>query len=378
MIFGTANKLMSKIKPSLKTFVGMMQILGGMSFAFNIEWPTIFNQIVEYSKALSIDFAAIIPIGCFTTEWTFTQNFYMQVSYPPFVLIAMLSIHKVRALGLREQVDPPDKEIQFEHEELVASSLGHCFTFVFMIYPAVSQCIFQALISQDLAEGESLLRVDFQVDYESDTHQVLIVVAVLMVLVYPLGFPLSIAGVLYQNRAGLLRDESAERQQFAPLVEDYRNDCYYWEALEMFRKIMLTGLLIFFSPGSIFQLVLGLMVSAVFLVLSVRTQPFTSRFNNRFKVATDVAIMTTFCVAVLMNKHVDSSQEPTWMSRSLFDAVFAVINIWVPMMVVAVELFTQAAEDDDEEVSTYVHTDSLSSQRLITTFRAHLLVDRVV
>ena len=133
MVFGTANKYLEKIKPSLKTFVGMTQILGGMSFAFNIEWPTIFNQIVEYSKALSIDFAAILPIGCFTTEWTFTQNFYMQVTYPPFVLVAMLIIHKVRFSGLREQVDPPDKEIQNEHEGLVAESLGHCFTFVFMI-----------------------------------------------------------------------------------------------------------------------------------------------------------------------------------------------------------------------------------------------------
>lgn len=194
----------------------------------------------------------------------------------------------------------------------------------------------------------------FQVDYESDTHQVLVVIAVFMVLIYPLGFPLSIAGVLYQNRAGLLRDESPERQQFAPLVEDYRNDCYYWEALEMFRKIMLTGLLIFFSPGSIFQLVLGLLISAVFLVLSVRIQPFTSRFNNRFKVATDVAIMATFSVAVLMNKHVDSSQEPSWMSKTLFDAVFAFVNIWIPLTVVGIELFTQGYDDsDDEEIHEY-------------------------
>jgi hypothetical protein len=219
--------------------------------------------------------------------------------------------------------------------------------------PAVSQCIFQALISQDLAANEELLRVDFQVDYGSDTHQLLVYVAVFMVLIYPLGFPLSIAFVLYKNREGLLIDESAERQQFSPLVDDYRNECYYWEALEMFRKIMLTGLLIFFSPGSIFQLVLGLLVSAAFLVLSVRIQPFTSRFNNRFKVATDVAIMTTFAIAILMNGHVDTSNEPSWMSKNVFDAVFAIINIWIPLMVVAIELFTQNAVHEEEEIHEY-------------------------
>jgi hypothetical protein len=88
-------------------------------------------------------------------------------------------------------------------------------------------------------------------------------------------------------------------------VADYRLDCYYWEALEMFRKVLLTGLMIFFSPGSVFQLVFGVLISAVFLTFSVWQRPFLSRFNNRFKIATDVAIMVTFAIAIMMNKNVD-------------------------------------------------------------------------
>ena len=41
---------------------------------------------------------------------------------------------------------------------------------------------------------------------------------------------------------------------------DYRLECWYWEALEMFRKIILTGLMIFWSRGSVQQLAIGVQV----------------------------------------------------------------------------------------------------------------------
>ena len=121
----------------------------------------------------------------------------------------MLVVFKMRRSSLRTQVNPPDKEIQFEHEALLSSSLSTCFTFVFMIYPAVSQTIFQALIPQRLDDDTVMLRADFQVDYESAGHVIVIYMAIFMVLVYQIGFPASIAYMLYANREGLLIEDSA-------------------------------------------------------------------------------------------------------------------------------------------------------------------------
>ena len=218
VILKSIGENLGKVRPPLKQFVGMTQILAGMSFAFNIQWPDVFNQVVEYSKALSIDFASIIPVGCVASSWTFTENFYFQIFYPPIVLAIMLVVFKMRRSSLRTQVNPPDKEIQFEHEALLSSSLSTCFTFVFMIYPAVSQTIFQALIPQRLDDDTVMLRADFQVDYESAGHVIVIYMAIFMVLVYPIGFPASIAYMLYANREGLLIEDSAERKTFDPLV----------------------------------------------------------------------------------------------------------------------------------------------------------------
>jgi hypothetical protein len=266
----------------------------------------------------------------------------------------MLLVHNVRRSTLREQTDPPDKEIQLEHEELTSASLSHCFTFVFMIYPAVSQTIFQALISQELSSDTDLLRVDFQIDFGSPTHTVLIYFAVFMIFVYPLGFPAAIMYTLWNNRDGLVIAESPERKQFDPLVADYKLECYYWEALEMFRKVLLTGIMIFFVPGSVFQLVFGVLLSATFLVLSVSIQPYLSRFNNNFKIASDVAIMATFAIAVMMNKNVDTTQEPQWMDETVFDLAFSFFNVLLPALVVLHDIHRQySTPDENEETHTY-------------------------
>merc|ERR1712159_587788 len=112
--------------------------------------------------------------------------------------------------------------------------------------------------------------------------------------------------------------------------------------------------MIFFVPGSVFQLVFGVLISASFLIFSVWARPFVTRFNNRFKIATDLAIMVTFAIAIMMNKSVDTSREPRWLDKSVFDALFSIVNILVPTMVVLVEFYTQATTNEETvEVHEY-------------------------
>jgi hypothetical protein len=351
----SVGNMIGSVKPSLKSYIGLTQILGGMSFAFDIEWPNLFDELVALTKLLSIDVASLLPMGCFAGVWTFTGNFYFQIGYPLIVLLLFFALYKVRKSQLPEQVDPPDREIKVQYEDLTESSLNACFTFIFMIFPAVSQTIFKALIPQPLSEDTTLLRVDFQVDFESTEHTVVMYVAVLMILVYPLGIPIAIVYMLSANRDGLLTPESVERKRFDPLVGDYKLTCYYWEAIEMFRKVLLTGIMSFFVPGSIFQLIFGVLISAGFLGLSVSLRPYLSRFNNRFKIATDIAVLATFSVAIMMNANVDRSGEPEWIDDYFFDIVFTIVNVIVPLGVVVVELLVQMTRSAAEAEQFHGH-----------------------
>ena len=161
--------------------------------------------------------------------------------------------------------------------------------------------------------------------------------------------------MLSGNRDGLLTPESVERKRFDPLVGDYKLTCYYWEAIEMFRKVLLTGIMSFFVPGSIFQLIFGVLISAGFLGLSVSLRPYLSRFNNRFKIATDIAVLATFSVAIMMNANVDRSGEPEWIDDYFFDIIFTIVNVIVPLGVVVVELLVQMTRSAAEAEQFHGH-----------------------
>jgi hypothetical protein len=82
-------------------------------------------------------------------------------------------------------------------------------------------------------------------------------------------------------------------------------------------------------------------------------RPFVSRFNNRFKIITDVAIMTTFAIAIMMNSNVDVSQEPGWLGKKVFDMAFTVVNMVLPACVVFAEILAQTETEEEEEVHEY-------------------------
>ena len=345
--FGRFTKGFKTMLPAIRTAIGLTQVLSGMAFACDITYPPLFSDLMGRLKILQIDIWSFIPFGCIT-EFNYYTSFYAQTITPPAVLTFMYFVHKVRKATLTRQIVPPDLAIQEEHDQLLASSLNICFTFVFLIYPAVSQTVFVAFIPQQIDENEIMLRTDFQVNYDTVEHLAVLSNAALMVLVYPIGFPLLIFLWLFTNRAELRKDGSAARVAFDPLVGAYKLEFWYFEAIEMFRKIILTGLMIFWTPGSVQQLVVGVQISAFFLIISIKTRPFLTRFNNNFKIVTDLAVMVTFNVAVLLSERVDWSMEPEFITREILDMMLIVVNMLIPSIVVILELSRSTSETRSE------------------------------
>ena len=69
----------------------------------------------------------------------------------------------------------------------------------------------------------------------------------------------------------------------------------------MTRKVALTGIMIFFRPGSVQQLLVGGTIASFYMAAAATKRPFVSRFDNNFKIATDGAIIVTFNIAVMLN-----------------------------------------------------------------------------
>merc|ERR1711969_212677 len=109
-----------------------------------------------------------------------------------------------------------------------------------------------------------------------------------------------------------IRDVSTGRE-YSFLVNAYKSRYFYWEGVDMVRKLMLVGMLVIAGRGSAAQLFLAVCVSFVSFSLQVYLQPYKHWEDNVFKVLVEVHIFLVVTVSLvikfLSSESVSSDQE---------------------------------------------------------------------
>jgi hypothetical protein len=126
---------------------------------------------------------------------------------------------------------------------------------------------------------------------------------------------------------------------------------YYWDCFEMLRKVSITGILMFVSPGSLFQLVVGIILCIGFGFSAAWFQPYVSGTANIFKVGTEVTLLVTLVLAVMLKIDLSTETMPCvpWgddesasaCGTSFIGVVMFLTNTVVPGATMAMGVFTE-------------------------------------
>ena len=73
----------------------------------------------------------------------------------------------------------------------------------------------------------------------------------------------------------------------------YEREYYYWEVVELFRKLLLTAGLVVVENGSPVQLLLGLFIAAVYIVAFTQYQPFEEDLDDMLQIICSFQIIVT-------------------------------------------------------------------------------------
>lgn len=326
---GHKMEKVAAISTLVKIFVGLVQILTQVEFTLELRWPPMFAWLVNLLKVFSFDFLAFIDIGC-VADYTFYDKFAIAIfMIPGFLAITYgIYIYRKDVVGIANQT----------------SKMG--FAVIFLSYPFVSTSMFQGLSCRQLDQDEEWLSVDMQIDCLSTSYSVFRVMAAVGICAYPLGIPVMTLYTLVLNRDGVRSEGSDTYARFEFLVGDYKPDYYYWDALEMLRKVLVTGMLMFVSRGSMFQLLVGLVICLIFLFASAWLQPFKSEIANIFKSATEFCLVLTLALCVMSK--VDLEMEDV--SEDVIGALLLGTNTVLPLvaLVAAIWLYGIEANEVDE------------------------------
>eukprot|EP01047_Picozoa_sp_COSAG01_P019293 COSAG01_NODE_1068_length_11878_cov_45.012395_4_plen_1116_part_00 len=187
----------------------------------------------------------------------------------------------------------------------VNDSLGRLFLLVFLVYPGLTSKIFDIFLCRDLGPGTTPGRV-LHADYGVDCDETLLVrngLGVLLVVIWPIGVPAMLLVLMLRYREAIVTQDENVLRMFQFVVADYKLEYWYWEVVELARKLLLSGLIAVMGRGSVAQSALAAMISFLFFGLSVRTLPFKSRALNAIKIVSEVQLfmVVLMCVILQMN-----------------------------------------------------------------------------
>ena len=80
--------------------------------------------------------------------------------------------------------------------------------------------------------------------------------------------------------ADIARLQRRAMSQVGFLFAAYRMDCWYWETVELLRKLALTSILALIAPGSAGQVVVGLLLAFVMLLFNLALKPYAEKAMN--------------------------------------------------------------------------------------------------
>jgi hypothetical protein len=133
-----------------------------------------------------------------------------------------------------------------------------------------------------------------------------------MILVYPIGIPGLYFYLLWTYRREIssrvpspshgAKETTAEELAISPLsllFHSYRPHLWWWEMVETANRLLLTGVLVLIAQGSALQIVIGLLLSLLFIRLYDSFDPFDDHVVSAVKNLSQWQIFFVFLIALL-------------------------------------------------------------------------------
>ncbi|XP_071833691.1 uncharacterized protein [Apostichopus japonicus] len=332
-----------------KIVLGFYQVMGEFWDSLDvIYWPEVFKGISNWLALLQFNISTIlIKPSCFFPKVTLNaySEFLIGVTVTSVVVLVpaiAICFRKIRATYIQRQFSnigsghPPP--IIFKQDRLWLATLltlyitypSTCYSIITLYSPA---CQSFALDS-DMRHNVTLLRSDFSINCNTRTHRNFEIAAYFF-SVYIVAFP----GVLFyllrkhqKLQSSAVGDQTSLTSSLYPqwlrfLCENYKDQYWYWEIVELTRKVSQMYILILFGWGSSLSIFITVLLAVIFLTLHASFSPMRDKFEQNLQLASLSAIFLNMLMVTVPGYETDSAFAKNAMSLILIFLNISVLCI---------------------------------------------------
>ncbi|KAK9867386.1 hypothetical protein WJX84_004228 [Apatococcus fuscideae] len=284
------------ILTKVKLLITHVQILSLLE-SYDVAWPTKTTTSFSIADTLNVGVSLTAPPCFWGPQFRFYHYYVMQMILPFIAVGICIGVYYFATfcsryiwevaeycdcLGL-DRTDERVHNSQSYLERLKWRCWKNGFWFTTLLYPSCSRQALQlfSLITVDigiyLKADVSILVKPIGGSY-SHTYWSFLIPGIVLMIIFAALMPAFYFGVLYINRFRL--DDPEIDAKFGFLYSGYR--LYYWESLEMIRKLLLAGIPVFIAvqPTGSSQAVLGEVVLVGYLFATTYFKPYVMLLDN--------------------------------------------------------------------------------------------------
>jgi len=296
------------LRYKLKVLVGLLQCTSAVPRVFDVRVPdnlrglTAWADVGDFLSGFGVSF--LIPPACVGSYHT---RLIMASCWP----IALFLLYLFALLVWERVKNDREKHLIFLTDRASAVT-RHWLPFVlvvtFLVVPSTSTQIFLTFLCESVefdfssSTWRRYLTSDKSLLCNSEEYRSTTYTAYAMIAVWPIGVPL-MYGLLLRARRDAIRTGSATplSRMTSFIWADYRTKMYWWELLEMARKLTLTGwVLLIDEESELARVLLALLLSISFLALQLAVNPVKRYEDGLLMVVAQLALIFLYTCVLLV------------------------------------------------------------------------------
>ncbi|KAL3912703.1 MAG: hypothetical protein SGPRY_008246, partial [Prymnesium sp.] len=276
------------LKIKLKILVSFYLIATVVHKVYEVDIPyELLNFLNSIFGIISLGFNSVDSVLQCLNWHGYMASLAVHMAAPAVIAVAIVIVGAI-FMRKRERTTVP----------LLERTAPYLLQLLFLAYPIVSRVAFDGFscytfTSENGTEREKeFLKADVSIECDTPKHREVQKLASVAIAVYPVGLLVLVAVLLFSARHAIYSNTPTRLSRAtAFLHREYQPHLFWWELVEMLRRIVLVGLMVLYQD-TMMQLIVGSLLSAMFLLLQVQASPYKEANDNL------LAASVSFCLVV--------------------------------------------------------------------------------
>ena len=314
-VVDSLKEAMAPVKEMAKNVMSFFQISASFIFTFgDIQFPAAFLSLGALMGNFNFDF-----VGNFfevVQAYIVSEVDYCSTSIGIGIHLTLFLVFIPVAYQLICFLFKPGEA---KREEFKDHAIYMVILTCFLAYAVISMRMIKIFSVRDFGQHR-LLDADWRVDADGDDYANCQKWGYAFLLLYTLGIPLlffrslwvsgrQLAGeidITRESGEAEMRREQKMLRRYGLLYAKYRKGCWWWELVELARKLVLSSVLILIRPGTVSQVWFSLLMSMLFLLLAVFFAPYRDHRISFVSTACQLStFLTLLCILALRTNLAD-------------------------------------------------------------------------